>query len=229
VIVRAEGAEGTCSEKAGDKPATCPARELIYAFIGEKANLKAQVRMGKRCFVGIPLPESYQEGLARIVEQWRGELASEINWTKRGNWHLTLYFLGEIDDGTLTVVRNALAGVERERFVLQAGGGGFFPPGKPPRVIWAGLRQGSEASSSLAEDVEKALVNVGLPGRDKPFAAHLTLGRVKKGARDDWKGLLRFLQAAGWPEIEVDSFVLWQSNLTPEGPVYSEIERYPLR
>ena len=184
--------------------------------------------MGTRCFVGIPLPESYQEGLERTVEQWRTELASKVNWTKRGNWHLTLYFLGEVDDGSLSVIRNALAGVKRSRFVLQAGGGGFFPPGKPPRVIWVGLRQGGEASSTLAGDIEGALTRVGCPERDKPFTGHLTLGRVKKGARDDWKALQRFLQAAEWPEIDVDSFVLWQSTLTPSGPVYKEIERYPL-
>jgi len=184
--------------------------------------------MGTRCFVGIPLPESYQEGLERTVEQWRTELASKINWTRRGNWHLTLYFLGEVDDGSLSVIRNALAGVKRSRFTLQAGGGGFFPPGKPPRVIWVGLRQGGEASSALAGDIEGALTRVGCPERDKPFTAHLTLGRVKKGARDDWKALQRFLQAAVWPEIEVDFFVLWQSSLTPSGPVYKEVERYPL-
>ncbi|MEF8889551.1 MAG: 2'-5' RNA ligase family protein, partial [Desulfohalobiaceae bacterium] len=80
--------------------------------------------MGTRCFVGIPLPESYQEGLERIVEQWGEKLTSKINWTKRGNWHLTLYFLGEVDDGSLSVIRNSLAGVKRSRFVLQAGGGG---------------------------------------------------------------------------------------------------------
>jgi 2'-5' RNA ligase len=184
--------------------------------------------MGKRCFVALPLPESYQEGLARIVEQWRGKLASKVNWTKRGNWHLTLYFLGEIEDAEVDAVRSALAGVKRQRFVLQAGGGGFFPPGKPPRVIWAGLRRGAEACSALAGDVEKALVDLGYPGRDKPFTSHLTLGRVKKGARDDWKALLRFLQDTEWPEIEADAFVLWRSSLTPSGPVYEEMERYPL-
>jgi len=184
--------------------------------------------MGHRCFVALPLPESYQEGLERVVEQWRGALASKINWTKRGNWHLTLYFLGEVDDAAVGSIRRALAGVRQSRFTLQAGGGGFFPPGKPPRVIWAGLKQGGEACAALAGEVENALRELGYPGRDKPFTAHLTLGRVKKGARDDWKALLRYLQAAEWPEIEVGSFVLWQSSLTSAGPVYEEIERYPL-
>ena len=185
--------------------------------------------MGKRCFVALPLPESYQEGLARLVEQWRGRLASKINWTKRGNWHLTLYFLGEVDDEELSSIRSALAGIRLPKFSLQAGGGGFFPPGKPPRVIWVGLQQGGEACSALAGEVENALVELGYAGRDKPFTAHLTLGRVKKGERDDWKALLRSLQTSEWPEIEADSFVLWQSTLTPSGPVYEEVERYSLR
>ncbi|MCF8031106.1 MAG: RNA 2',3'-cyclic phosphodiesterase, partial [Desulfohalobiaceae bacterium] len=109
--------------------------------------------MGKRCFVALPLPESYQEGLARLVEQWRGRLASKINWTRRGNWHLTLYFLGEVENGELAAIRSALAGIRLPRFTLQAGGGGFFPPGKPPRVIWAGLKQGGEACTALAGEV----------------------------------------------------------------------------
>lgn len=185
--------------------------------------------MSRRCFVGVPLPETYQEGLRKVAEKWQPRLASRINWTKPGNWHITLYFLGEVEQGDLDRARQTLAEISHSRFSLRGGGGGFFPPQKkPPRVIWVGLLQGSQECVELADKVVSGLQRAGFPPRDKPYRPHLTLGRVKKGLRDDWNGLLKFLQDTSWPEVEVDSFVLWESRLSPQGPSYHPLERYNL-
>lgn len=184
--------------------------------------------MSIRCFVGIPLPENYQSGLGDIRQDWEKELDSRIAWTKQGNWHLTLYFLGEISEGILEDVKTRLDRVDMEKFSLQARGGGFFPPNREPRVVWLGVHKGGQECAELASKVENALLPLGFEKSKKEFRPHLTLGRVKKNKKDNWRNLQKYLNQIDWPEVAVDSFVLWQSELTTQGPVYKRIKEYAL-
>jgi 2'-5' RNA ligase len=185
--------------------------------------------MSRRCFVGIPMPEEYQRILARIVEAWRGTLHSRITWTREGNWHLTLFFLGEVEERTLESLREQLAEVRMAPFTFQASGGGFFPPGRKPRVIWVGVRQGADACGKLASLVESAVHPLGFVSDKHDFRAHLTLGRIKQARQDNWSSLLEYLNGVSWPTVSIDSFVLWQSTLKSTGPEYTSLERYPLQ
>ncbi len=182
-----------------------------------------------RCFVGIPLPETYQHSLVQIVEQGQKGLRSKITWTKKGNWHMTLFFLGDVLEESLPGIQKSLAEVSLSAFKFKASGGGFFPSPKNPRVIWVGVNQGVQQCSTLSEKVSEKLVTFGFEPQRKPFKAHLTLGRIKKGVNNDnWSWFLRYLNEIQWPEITIDSFVLWQSQLKPQGPDYLVIQEYPL-
>lgn len=185
--------------------------------------------MTLRCFIGLPLPASYQQGLERLTAKWRERLRSRISWTKPGNWHLTLFFLGDVAEEQLEGIKQQLAGVRTPSFQLQAAGGGFFPPGKAPRVIWVGLQQGGKQAEQLAGEITEALQPLGYEPEKRPFRAHLTVGRVKQERRDDWKGLLADMQKIFWPAVEMRSFVLWQSVLRPQGPEYTRLAEYPLQ
>jgi len=182
-----------------------------------------------RCFVGIPLPENYQQGLVKVVEQGRKELRSKITWTKKGNWHMTLFFLGDVQKRNLPIIYESLNKITLSAFTFQAKGGGFFPPDKVPRVIWIGVNQGSQQCSILADNITEKLLPLGFESPRKNFKAHLTLGRVKKGFNsDDWSLFLEYLNGIQWPEITIDSFILWQSQLKPEGPEYQVLQKYRL-
>ncbi|MFP4393274.1 MAG: RNA 2',3'-cyclic phosphodiesterase [Desulfohalobiaceae bacterium] len=181
-----------------------------------------------RCFVGMELPQSYQEGLQGIVDAWKGRLQSRIAWTKKGNWHMTLCFLGEIGQEQLQGVIESLQQVQMPGFELQAKGGGFFPPGKRPRVIWAGVDTGAQECNRLAALIAQAVHPLGQDSGKQPFKPHLTLGRVKQAKQDDWKPLLQYLQKLQWPRFNVQSFCLWQSTLKPTGPEYSLLQRFSL-
>jgi len=201
-----------------------------------------------RLFLGLPLPESYQELLRDLRNAWKKELRSKLTWTRPGNWHITLKFLGDTDDALLPELKNALTQTVWQAYLLQGGGGGFFPPSKPgqplrPRVVWAGLRQGAAETTALASAVEAALTPLGIEAQARPFRPHLTLARVKFAAREDavagdkganraaggWPGLLAALQAMDWPVCSMDTFVLWQSRLEPSGPVYTPLASFPAR
>ena len=180
-----------------------------------------------RLFAALHLPETYQERLAALTERLSKRLDSRITWTRPGNWHLTLKFLGETDPETAERVLGALAAVRFESFSLLAGGGGFFPGPLKPRVIWVGLRQGASEAAALARDVERVLVPLGFPPEKREFRPHLTIGRVKRHRKDPWKDVEAELQEVLWPEALVEAFTLYKSTLTPKGPVYQPLLEVP--
>lgn len=81
-----------------------------------------------RCFVGLPLPESWQAGLARVTVRLSAALASPVRWTRPGNWHLTLKFLGDVEEACVPDLVRALSAVAFAPFALRPGRAGFFPP-----------------------------------------------------------------------------------------------------
>ncbi|MFW5971676.1 MAG: RNA 2',3'-cyclic phosphodiesterase, partial [Desulfovermiculus sp.] len=182
--------------------------------------------METRCFVALPLPEAYQRVLPQIASAWNFSLHSRLTWTKQGNWHLTLYFLAEIGPQMLSSVQAALQAVTEPGFTIQAGGAGFFPPGKKPRVVWVGLSQGAEECIRLADKIEKALLPLGFPASSRPFRPHLTVARVKQARPDNWSQFVKWLHNMSWPACQVDRFVLYASRLTPRGPEYSVLQEY---
>lgn len=181
-----------------------------------------------RCFLGLALPETYQEKLAEIIAEWRPKLVSTISWTKKGNWHLTLAFLGDLRPEIQTRIREGLASVRTPPFELQAQGAGFFPPKKTPRVVWIGVGPGRAPCQELAGNIEQTLAPFGFPPSKRGFNPHLTLARIKKPDQDDWQSLLLDLNQRHWPRFRVESFVFWQSRLTPQGPVYTPITEFQL-
>jgi len=178
-----------------------------------------------RAFVGIPLPAAYQERLEELRRVWEKRFASGMSWTRKGNWHLTLKFLGATAPEALGGIEASLEKIRFERFGLQAGGGGFFPPeGRGgvlrPRVLWVGLVRGALESAVLARAVERAVAPLGFAPERRAFASHLTLARVKRAEADPWLEFLKELQALSWPACVVDRFTLWQSDLGASGPRY---------
>ncbi len=189
-----------------------------------------------RLFVGLPLPESYQEALSGLLRELKPAVPGKCSWTKPGNWHVTLKFLGDVPMEILPDVSAALSCVSFKPITFKAGGGGYFPSAERPRVLWAGAAEGGAACSALASDVEAAMAQVGFAPEERPFSVHLTLARVKSSRSGaDWKKPLGIVVKARWPEIVLDRFVLWRSYLGgeeggagggPPGPRYVPLGEY---
>ncbi len=180
----------------------------------------------QRLFVGIPVPEAYGRQLATLSGTLAGRLDSTVRWTRPENGHLTLQFLGETPVERVDAVADALGGVRFLRFRLRAGGHGCFPHCGKPRILRIGMVEGGEQCVSLATLVHDVMDPFGYK-RGNRFTPHLTLGRVKKPAEDDWEGVLAESETE-WPAFTVDRFILWESDLRPDGPVYSVIREFPL-
>lgn len=176
-----------------------------------------------RCFLGLPLPQAWKQALARLAPELQRGLSSRLTWTRPENWHLTLKFLGEVEQERVDALCAALPGLRFAAMDLAAGPAGFFPNAKRPRVFWLGLSQGAQECATLAARVEELCAGLGFAAEDRPFAPHLTLARVREAGPDDWNKLAASASAHPWPPARLDRLVLWQSVLSPQGPEYREL------
>ncbi len=183
-----------------------------------------------RIFIGIDLPKEYKDILRKIKYDWKDKFKSKIKWTGDKNFHITLRFIGEVPDKEIFKIGKGLATVDLPRFSFKAGGGGFFPNLKRPRVMWIGCIKGDHMCTNLSREISAVLEEGGISQDKRQFKAHLTLGRIKFfSLGDDWKGFLDYLNEIKWPEINISHFVLWKSTLKPTGPIYTIIETFPLK
>ncbi len=178
-----------------------------------------------RLFVGLDFPDSVKERLLALETGLPG-----IRWSKRDQLHLTLFFIGETEKNH--AVQAALAGVEAAAFALSLGGVGRFPEKAkaPPRVLWAGVAH-SEALHQLQGQVSSALVQAGFQAEARAFQPHIALARLKNGAAmrgavQDYIAHHNDFEVAAVP---VEGFVLFSSQLTPQGAIYTHEAVYPLR
>jgi len=183
-----------------------------------------------RIFFGIPLPQEYQQMLGQARDAWKNRFRSRLTWTRPGNWHITLRFLGEVQDDLLPQVKSCLDRVEFEDFCLQGSKSGYFGNSGEYRVAWLGVDGEVQKLINLARILEKELEGFGFEPEKRPFNAHLTLARIKKFvASDPWKDFSDYVEKMGWPEFNAGRINLWQSRLTPAGPEYTVLADKPLQ
>ena len=184
-----------------------------------------------RCFVAVELPEELRVRVDAALGSLRGETRA-VRWVPEQNLHLTLKFLGEVEEGRISAVTEALQSVSptASPFRWELSSAGFFPPGKRPRVFWLGAGEGAEPLRKLAGAVGAALRSLGFQPEDRPFQPHLTVGRVRDGGRIEESFFRRWEGLGGerFGAVLVNDLVLMQSELRPEGPLYTPIARVAL-
>lgn len=182
-----------------------------------------------RLFVAIELSDEVKAALAKAQAGLRAD-ADGVRWVKPSGLHLTLKFLGEVPDRDVVKVTEAVAQATRtaEPFEMAIGGCGCFPPRGPVRIVWAGVFEASGALAPCVESLERRLEGLGFPRERRPFAPHITIGRV----RDDRSaGRLRsaveafILDRTGQA---VDEVTVMSSELSPKGATYAAISRAEL-
>lgn len=155
----------------------------------------------------------------------------EIRWVHEDNFHLTLRFIGNTTREQLyTLVDNIeLVTEQSESFKLEINGIGSFNSKGKPRVLFAKITE-SKVLSELVAEIEKSVVAAGFHEELKPFRPHLTLGRIKNlVSRIHFYSVIEELEKINYQDIEVSEFILYQSILKPEGPIYKPIKTFKLR
>jgi len=183
-----------------------------------------------RTFIAIELPDDVKAALIRLQSSLKSERQPFMRWVHVEGIHLTLKFLGNVAAERVPEIREAMAKACRGivPFHLELNGLGVFPNLRSPRVVWVGLIGEVGKLAALQASIEQALNPLGFPAENRPFTAHLTLGRLREGTTREER--LRFgelvasTRSEGMPSFEVDTVSLMRSQLRPSGAVYSRLE-----
>jgi 2'-5' RNA ligase len=187
-----------------------------------------------RVFIAIDIDEVIKKALARLQDELLGKAdikKGDAKWVDPETIHLTLKFLGEMKDTQAVEVCNIAKEVaaRHKSFDIDVGTVGSFG-GKSARVVWVGAGQESENLLQLQSDLEQQLAPAGWPPENRQFAGHLTLCRV----RNFTAGIKLAQLAEQYRDFKLgvmpaDSLCVYQSELTPKGPIYTSLGRYNLQ
>ena len=173
-----------------------------------------------RTFVAIDISD---KKIIQNISMTQNEFNIKAKPVEALNLHFTLQFLGEVSDTEVRKIIDVLSSIEFSKFKINFYGIGAFPKAKFPRIIWIGTdKDGGELLSNLASKVNDALFSLGYK-IDKPFKPHITIFRIKNKVGDITKELDKF-RTRGFGSIEVNEIKLKKSDLTPTGPVYTDLK-----
>ncbi len=182
-----------------------------------------------RSFLAADVPPALRESIVCASEKLRSS-ATDVKWLKPEAIHLTLKFLGNIEEEQIEPIVAAISRViaNQEPLVLKAEGIGVFPNLKRPRVIWVGLVGDTERLITIQTKIELSLSDLGFPAEKRPFSPHLTLGRIRSDKRiTDLVRNIQELEGITFAPFTVTELVLYRSILQRDGAIYTPLRRLP--
>jgi 2'-5' RNA ligase len=184
-----------------------------------------------RTFIGIDIGDGVR-GNAVALQEALAKTGADVKWVTPESMHVTLLFLGEVDDRELHPVCKAVKAVAAGEppFTLHVSGVGAFPTPRRPKVLWAGVTAGADALQRLNAALEEKMLDLGCyRTEERGYTPHLTLGRVK--AEADGLAVAGELQkwlAWNGGRVAVAEVLVYSSETDRDGPVYTVIGRAPL-
>jgi len=183
-----------------------------------------------RTFIAVDIPESVRDQIEEFQEKLK-RFRAEVKWVRPENIHITLKFLGDIEQSMVDIIdqrlKDAVAGFAP--FNVRVYGTGVFPSARRPRVLWLGIDEGREILQRLAKCIDEEIYNLGFEREKREFSPHLTLGRVRSIKYID--SLTEELLSS---KFESESFIqdeilLMRSDLRPSGSIYTKLKSIQLR
>jgi 2'-5' RNA ligase len=178
-----------------------------------------------RLFIALDIPAEIRSRLMEYMERARA-LAPEARWARVEGLHVTLKFIGHVDDAAVEKIKNALRPIQAPPFEVKFTGVGFFPNANAARVFWAAVESG-DGLPRLASTIDAAMEKLGIARESKPYHPHLTLARTSSRPLRELKPLL----ADPTPQfgtMTAREFFLYQSQPQKGGSKYTKLERFGL-
>lgn len=177
-----------------------------------------------RLFIALDIPAEVRAALTSYMERAR-LLAPEARWARVEGLHVTLKFIGHVDDAAVGKIKTALALVKTSPFEVKFTGVGFFPNPNAGRVFWAGV-EGGDSLPQLASTIDAAMEKLGIPRETKAYHPHLTLARTSSRPLRGLKPLLD--EPPQFGTMTAREFFLYQSQPQKGGSKYTKLERFEL-
>ncbi len=185
----------------------------------------------KRTFIAIDVSAETKRALSAYVEALRRDFdKARVGWERPEKLHLTLRFLGDINEITLEKVRQVLEEVAAgtKQFRMTVVGTGRFPSNGDPRVLWLGIKDDGSVRT-LVDRIERSLERSGIGTERKKFNPHLTVARLREPARSHSLSRRHTEATFGPFDQPVNEIVLYESKLLPTGSVYQKLATFPLK
>jgi 2'-5' RNA ligase len=180
-----------------------------------------------RAFIALDLYPAIKQAIAAYLLPLR-QLADGVSWVKTWNLHFTLKFLGDTRPAQipeLAAVFGEICG-RYEPFRGRISGSGVFPNERKPNVLWLGLETETGKLNKLAREIDSACTGFGFKAENRPFAPHLTIGRVRNG---EIGALIKTMRDSPFSSQEtiLNECILMKSELQPGGAIYRPLHNFP--
>jgi 2'-5' RNA ligase len=185
---------------------------------------------GIRSFIAIEVTRLLQVRLGELQKELK-QAEADVRWAHPGNIHLTLIFLGTVNNEFLEKITESLGPLiaEWKPFALRIRGLGCFPSMRNPRVLWVGIDQGKEEVTSLQGAIEGKAAEAAFAKETRPFKPHLTLGRIQSPrSRGPFAQAVENLKEAEVGTFRASEVFLFKSELRPSGAVYTKLKTFPM-
>jgi 2'-5' RNA ligase len=183
-----------------------------------------------RTFIAVDLSKSIRDKTVAL-QNTLAKTGADVKWVEPANLHVTLLFLGEVDDRQVPEVCRLTANCvgAHPAFSMQVESVGCFPNPRRPRVVWVGVGAGFEAISAIHDALEIEFDDLGFRREERRYTPHITLGRVKSEGPNE-KLVEALAKNAAWKggETQVTEIHVMSSELSPHGPAYTVLSRAPL-
>ncbi len=171
-----------------------------------------------RTFIAINLPEKIKDKISETTKEF---LDKGIKKVRKQNLHLTLKFLGDVDEKKLEEIKQTLKTVNYVKFEISLKNIGFFPNKEFIKVVWIGIEKRRNEVIGLQKQIDQKLEKCGFRPEIN-YEPHLTIARVKS-IKDKKEFLDKIKEIKFKDNFSVSKFELMESNLSPSGPVYKEL------
>lgn len=175
-----------------------------------------------RLFVAIEIPDDLKKMLGSLRTDIHG-----ARWLTVDQIHLTLAFLGEVDEVSVERLTGKLSRIQGHAFEIRFSRTGCFPDRRRPRVLWIGLNP-EPYLNDLAAKVREAVLACGIPQEERPFSPHITLARLKHLPSGEFDAFFDQNSKVELPPFSVREFILFQSRLTQQGALHIPIRTFQL-
>jgi len=175
-----------------------------------------------RAFLALEVADEVKQNIMRLEDEVAGA-GADVRLVSAENLHITLKFLGDIEETMIEKVMGVMKAVRADAFVLEVAGAGAFPGTRMPRVLWVGAGSGGEKISEISRQLETGLPSLGFP-KERKFTPHITVGRVRSARGNAaLTGILQNNRDTRFGSTAIDRIAFKKSVLTPSGPIYSGI------